>query len=97
MSSDVEIDAPLQKQVTLFAFVFAALMVVNAVLNISFMRSRHAKNDRVANENVEIDSRIEEAKKIIDGTHDLLRQANELNERAEKIEAALSDSKKPKN
>ena len=96
MSGEVAIGTSLQKRVTRLALLFAALMLANAALNISFMRSRHARDGRVANENLQIDSRIEDAKKIVEETHDLLRHANELNERAARIEASLDASKAKK-
>jgi hypothetical protein len=94
MSNEVGPDVALHKRFFRLAIVFAVLMLINGVLNISLMRSRHAKDERVANENGEIDSRIEESKNTVAATNDLLRQASELNERAAKIEAALGDSKK---
>jgi hypothetical protein len=92
MSDEANPDRALQMRIRLTALLFGVLMIINGVWMIASTRNRSADDEVLEQQNVEIDSRLTETKSILADVKQLRQQANDLNERAAKIEATLGGS-----
>ncbi len=91
MSTEVEQDRALRTRFGVTAILVGVLAITNGVWGLVSTRSRNAENEALSQANAEIDSRLADAKAILDEVKQLSLQADELNERAAKIEVTLSN------
>jgi hypothetical protein len=101
MSTDAQLDRALQTRVAVTAILLGVAMMIDAVLSIAFGLTGRAGDaaiahldEIVARENTEIDARLAESKSDVEESERLVKQANDLDERAAKIEASLRRSAK---
>ncbi len=99
MSTDGNLDRALQTRVAVTAILFGVAMMINGLLSIAFgLTGRPGDaaiahlDEIVARENTEIDARLAESKSDLEESERLTQQANDLDQRAAKIEASLRQS-----